>query len=274
MIADHLSRNGIAVLRYDDRGVGGSGGNVVSATSADFAGDALAAYRYLQSRKDINKQKIGLIGHSEGGLVAPIAAMKDPGIAFIISMAGPGIKGYDILVDQTIDIEMREGISRSMAEGHAKDITDVLDIVAQEPDSAIAAQKIIKHISESKADMALLMDDFESYKLMNNTFFNNPWMRFFAFFDPAQAWSSVKCPVLAINGSLDLQVNAEKNLNAIARSLESGGNKDYSTMIFQGLNHLFQPTETGRISEYQTIETTIDPDVLQKMSTWINERMN
>jgi len=269
VIADYLSRQGYVVLRYDDRGVFQSGGNFQTATSLDFADDALAAIEFLESKNFVDKTKTGIIGHSEGGLVAPIAAAQSDKVDFIISLAGTGVSGREILHLQTIDIQSMEGMSKESAEADARKNDDIFNILDHYPDSTAAAKAILHYIDSTKKDLSGTIPDYENYKAYHNTFFNTQWMRTFGSYDSAQAWSKVKCPVLALNGDKDLQVNAYINLNAIAAALEKGGNYNYKTVTFQGLNHLFQPTLYGRVSEYGEIETTIDVQILEEMSSWM-----
>ncbi len=269
VLADHLSRNGFAVLRYDDRGVGESKGNFYTANSRDFAGDALAALTFLETKNFIDKTKTGFAGHSEGGYIAPMAAVMSSSVDFIISLAGSGVSGKDILHKQTIDVEKMEGLSPEQAEKDAKKNDDIFEILRNNPDSAAAASAIYAYLENSQAASLATIPNFEEYKKYHNSFFNSRWLRFFAEHNPADDWAKVKCPVLALNGDKDLQVDSDVNLNAIANALDAGGNTNFKTIKYVGLNHLFQPTETGRVSEYENIKTTIDPEVLADITNWL-----
>lgn len=276
VIADYLTRQGFAVLRYDDRGIGKSKGNFAIADSRDFAWDALAALNFLETKKFIDKTKTGFAGHSEGGYIAPMAAVMSSTVDFVISLAGSGVSGQEVLHQQTIDVEIKEGLSPQQAEKDAQKNDALFAILRQYPDSAEAASAIFKYLENSQEVSAETTPNFESYKNYHNSFFNSRWLRFFAQHNPSDDWKKVNCPVLAVNGDKDLQVNADINLKAIADALEEGGNTNYKTIKYVGLNHLFQPTEHGRVSEYENIDITIDPEVLTDMGNWLKEicRMN
>jgi pimeloyl-ACP methyl ester carboxylesterase len=272
VIADYLTRNGIAVLRYDDRGKGKSKGNAANATSLSFA-DA-AAVAYLLGRPEINPKKIGLAGHSEGGLIAPIVASKNKNIAFIVSLAGPGVRGYDIIVRQTRDIMTASGAPEKEIEETVATNRKMLEMLMAEPDQHKLAKDAMEWYGkeldkkgltpeERKDQMASFIQGFVSA--------NNPWMRYFLATDPAPFWSQVKCPVLALNGEKDMQVNYEQNLPAIKAALNSGGNKKVKTMALPDLNHLFQHCTTGALAEYITIEETFSPEALGTITKWIKK---
>ncbi len=272
VIADHLTRNGIAVLRYDDRGVGKSQGNYASATTADLATDAEAAFIYLKGRTDIDPGKIGLAGHSEGGLIAPVVASSVPDVAFIVSLAGPGVKGEQLLHRQNRDISIISGADMKQAEEGISVNKKLFGVLKKETDNAIAAEKVkavyIKELQKSGVTGDKID---EAVKKLNSSLgpesYN--WFRYFIMTDPAQFWKRVKCPVLALNGEKDLQVAADENLAAIEKALRSGGNNSYTIMSIPGLNHLFQHCTTGLPAEYGEIEETFSPEVLKIISDWI-----
>ncbi len=272
VIADYLTRNGIAVLRYDDRGVGGSKGTPLNATSADFATDAEAAFLFLTSRKEIDPKSIGLAGHSEGGLIAPIVASRNSNIAFIVSLAGTGVIGERILHTQNMDISIASGVDiKEIKEGISAN-KKIFAVLKKETDNKIAQEKIAvvykkiltkKKISEEDIDKALKQLNAS----LNPVSYN--WMRYFIITDPSAFWKKVKCPVLALNGEKDLQVSAAVNLPAIDKAVRSGGNQSVKTISFSGLNHLFQHCKTGLPAEYGEIEETFSPEVLKIMADWI-----
>jgi pimeloyl-ACP methyl ester carboxylesterase len=273
VIADYLTRNGIAVLRYDDRGVGKSQGNYATATSADLATDAEAAFNFLRKEPGIDHDLIGLAGHSEGGLIAPIVASSDKGIAFIISLAGPGVNGEKLIDKQNMDISLASGADKKKIEEGISINNKLFAILKNEPDNAKAHEEInetYKKILE-KENMSSEEVDQKLKQLNKNL---NPlsytWLRYFLFTDPAKFWKKVKCPVLALNGEKDLQVSADVNLNGIEKALRSGGNKSVTIVKLPGLNHLFQHCKTGLPSEYGEIEETISPEVLKIMADWIH----
>jgi alpha/beta superfamily hydrolase len=273
VIADFLSRNGIAVLRYDDRGVGQSQGSPLNTTSGDFATDTEAAFIYLRTRKEIEPESIGLAGHSEGGLIAPIVAASDNRIAFIIALAGPGVTGDQILHKQNYDISIISGGEEKQIKESISINRKLFAILKKEPDNTKAETRISeiykKALTKEKKspeeiDQALIQLNASLSPVSYN------WFRYFISTNPADYWKKVKCPVLALNGDKDLQVAADVNLPAIEKALKSGGNKAVTTMKLPELNHLFQHCKTGLPAEYGEIEETFSPEVLKIMSDWIN----
>lgn len=279
VLSDYLTRRGIAVLRVDDRGVGGSTGNFSEATSEDFAGDVLAGIDYLKSHKEIDPTRIGLIGHSEGGLIAPIVAVESPDVAFIVLMAGPGITGEEILYLQSNLIFRAEGIDNETIARNNALMKSIYSVIKEEQNDTIAAEKLQKLLMDEVANMSEEEKKSSGYsedalEAQVNAQVQNlisPWMRFFLTYDPAPTLMEVKCPVLAINGEKDLQVPPKENLQAIEEALKSGGNKDYTVKELPGLNHLFQTAETGSPSEYAKINETISPVALELIGDWISE---
>jgi len=277
VLADYLTRHGIATLRADDRGVGGTTGNIEEATSDDFAYDALAGLEYLKSRREIDPQRIGLIGHSEGGIIAPIAAAKSSDVAFIGMMAGTGLTGEQILYLQGALIAKANGASEEQIEKNLAVQKRIYRIAGEEKDNAVAEEKVRQLVPEM---LAMLSDeekkamggDIDKLISAQTKRIFSPWFRYFLTYDPKTSLRKVKCPVLAINGELDLQVPFKENLEAIEGALKQGGNKDYTIKAFPKLNHLFQPASTGSPNEYGNIEETISPEVLKFIGDWVLER--
>lgn len=280
VLADHLTRSGIAVLRYDDRGVGGSTGDFPSATSRDFASDALSAIAWLRTRPEVRPDGIGLVGHSEGGLVAPMAAIESTDIAFLVLLAAPGLDGRDIVLLQSTLIGRAEGVETTRLEANAKRQAAYFDIVENEPDTARASASLKALMT---ADLAAMSEAerTESGLTGGNTDalidrqvaqVNSPWFRYFLSYDPLPALRKVTVPVLALNGTLDLQVPWQENLDAIVGALREAGNADVTALPLEGLNHLFQTATTGSPTEYGQIEETIAPQALDTISGWILER--
>lgn len=263
ILADHLTRRGIAVLRTDDRGVGESSGQFATATMEDFAADAAAAVAYLRARSDINGARIGLIGHSEGGVVAPMLAARDRRIAYIVLLAGTGVPGADVLVAQNRLVARAMGVPNGVAEQNIAVLTDSLEIVREGGDVEAMRARLREQLS---AVMPPSQGEPQVAAL------TTPWFRHFVAYDPATALRQVTCPVLALNGARDLQVPPAQNLTAIRRALEAGGNTRVTAQELPGLNHLFQNAPTGSPTEYATIEETMAPAVLQMVSDWILER--
>ncbi len=277
VLADYLTRRGIATLRGDDRGVGGSTGDPSRATSEDFAEDVLAGIEYLKSRKEIDSKKIGLIGHSEGGIIAPIVATRSHDVAFIVLMAGTGLTGEEILLMQGALLRKAMGASEDVIKRERETQKKIFHVIKEEMDTVVAKQRLREIISasierlpeqEKKAmgDPSLMIEA----QVRNSL---SPWFRFFLTYDPKPALRKLSCPVLAINGEKDLQVPAKENLAAIEQALKEGGNKDNTIKELPGLNHLFQTAETGSITEYAKIEETISPSLLQMIGEWIEKHI-
>jgi pimeloyl-ACP methyl ester carboxylesterase len=260
VLADYLTRKGIAVLRADDRGVGRSGGNFATATTADFATDAEAGVAYLKRRSEVDPHEIGLIGHSEGGIIAPMVAARNPDVAFIVMMAGSGVPGGEILVAQALRVAEASGKSHAEAEKAAAEERVVVALVTQEKDDAALEKKLREKLA-GKAPPAILGAQI---KLISS-----PWFRYFIAYDPATALRKVTCPALAIGGEKDVQVPPMQNLPAIRKALETAGNKNFEVAELPGLNHLFQTAKTGAPSEYAEIEETISPLALEKIASWV-----
>ncbi|MBL8760023.1 MAG: alpha/beta fold hydrolase, partial [Phycisphaerae bacterium] len=280
VIADHLVRHGIAVLRYDDRGVGKSTGNFAEATSDDFATDAVAGVEYLLTRPEINHAKVGVVGHSEGGLIAPIVASSCKDVAFIVLLAGTGVPGADVIVLQGKLINIAMGKPEADAEAEAQKSRKIMAMIGDGAnDDAIKAEMRTLTIEALKADpsSASLPEDEISKKAdqhVEQQFaqIGSKWFRRFLVLDPREFLKKVTCPVLAINGSKDLQVPPGQNLGEIEKAVRAGGNNDVSIKELPSLNHLFQHSQTGAPSEYSTIEETFAPEALEVVSSWIREK--
>jgi len=262
VLADHLARRGIAALRYDDRGIGKSTGDFGAATSEDFAGDALAAWRFLGARRDIDPRRIGLLGHSEGGLIAPMLAARTPGIAFVVMLAGPGVTGEQIMLKQAALIMKANGATDAAIAANTDLQKQIFAVLREET----ATTRIVERLGA----IPVPGPKEASERLVKQS--SSPWMRFFALYDPAPALAKVTCPVLAVAGELDLQVPVDQNLPIIEEALKKGGNKDYSVVRLMGLNHLLQTCKTGAPGEYAQIEETMSPIALDTIAAWIRKR--
>ncbi len=272
VLADYLTRKGIAVLRYDKRGVGASTGDFNVAGLQNFASDAKAALHYLQTLQEINTNQIGLIGHSEGGLLAAMLAASSKEIDFIIALAAPGIDGDTNFILQRKLISKSKGISEK--EWLAK--LDFLEQVVGEVKSAERPKElerslkeiVVSYLERTKREIPYGMST-EDYTAMLVDRYTHPYVQDLIKIVPRQSFRQVTCPVLALNGSNDLQVSAAQNLPAIEAALKSGGNTQVSIKEFDGLNHLFQESATGAPSEYGEIEQTMAPIVLETITDWI-----
>jgi len=275
VLSDYLTRQGIAVLRVDDRGIGGSTGNFSQATTEDFAGDVLAGVEFLKNRKEIDSSQIGLIGHSEGGTIAPMVAVKSPDVAFIVLMAAPGMTGEELLYMQSDRIARAEGASNETIARNEALMRRMYSVVKEEKNNTAAEEKLreilrteLANTSEQKIESSGYSEAVIDAQVRE---LSSPWMRFFLTYDPMPALMKVKCPVLAITGEKDLQVPPDENLRAINEALKAGGNKDYKVKELPGLNHLFQTAKTGSPSEYAKIEETISPAALEIIGNWTSE---
>lgn len=281
VIADYLTKKGIAVLRYDDRGVAKSQGTQVGANSFDFASDVEAAITYLKTRNDINRNEIGLIGHSEGGLIAPIVIANNKNdVAFFVSLAGTGLKGDRVVLPQMRKGAMLRGELEADINADMEIMKALFDKIIEAdgvniPQEALAQQLEIRLREKCKNATPVIQAKYQepTIKALAKEFSNN-WFRTFLTYDPAVNLSKVTCPVLAINGSLDYQVIAASNLDGMKSAFAKAENKDVTIKELPGLNHLFQNAVTGSAVEYGQIEETFDPATLELIASWINERFN
>jgi hypothetical protein len=276
VLADYLTRRGIAVLRVDDRGVGESTGDFSQATSEDFASDVLSGIEYFKARKEINPKQIGLIGHSEGGLIAPMVAVESQDVAFIILMAGTGLTGEEILYLQGALISRAMGVSEEDIGKNHQFNEKIFSLIIEEKDEKNIEEKLRQMFMTDWAELSeeekKAIGDPEVFLNVQLQSLLSPWFKFFLTYDPKPTLNKVKCPVLAINGEKDLQVPPKENLFAIEQALAAGGNKNFTVKELPGLNHLFQTAQTGLPVEYAKIEETISPVALKIISDWILEQ--
>lgn len=272
VLADYLTKNGIAVLRFDDRGTAQSKGNFSLATTENFATDVEAAINYLKTRKEVNKSKIGLIGHSEGGIIAPMIASKSKDVNFIVMLAGSGIRGAELLLLQQQLVKKASGISEEdLADSQAfyKGLFEIITDVKNETEMQTAFDNYLKLATQKMPEAEKGgMTNADFIKLMDRQMLS-PWMKYFLRYDPAPALEKVTIPVLALIGEKDLQVPPKENLEAIKTALEKGNNKKSTVKELPNLNHLFQESTTGSPSEYAEIEQTFSPEALKEISNWI-----
>ena len=276
VISDYLTKNGIAVLRYDDRGVGQSKGDFKTATTTDFATDVESAITYLKTRKEINKKQIGLVGHSEGGLIAPMVASKSKDVSFIVLLAGTGIQGDKLLLLQQELIAKANGASESDIKKSIQANANLFKMVLQSNDNqklkadlTNKINEIVKNDNSSEIPKGMTKDQYIALQVDQIT---SPWMEYFMKYNPVPALEKVKCAVLAVNGEKDLQVPPKENLTAIKNALTKGGNKNVTTIEFPNLNHLFQECKTGSPNEYASIEQTFSPRALAEITQWIKSQ--
>jgi pimeloyl-ACP methyl ester carboxylesterase len=276
VLADYLTKREIAVLRVDDRGVGETTGNYFESTNSDFSSDVIAGINYLKTRKEINRKSIGLIGHSEGGVIAPLVASTSTDVSFIVLMAGPGLPLEQILYKQGELIGRSENLSEDLIIKQRVLQEKIFSIIKKEKDLKIAKKKLEKIFSETLKDMK-----HENLPLLSQgsieaqiKYMLSPWFRDFLTYDPKISLTKVHCPVLALNGEKDLQVPAKDNLTMIKQILKSSGNINYKVEELKNLNHLFQTAKTGALNEYSEIEETISPLALKVIGDWIIAQCN
>ncbi|PSL49589.1 hypothetical protein CLV51_101923 [Chitinophaga niastensis] len=280
LIADYLTRHGIAVLRVDDRGVGQTTGHYQGSTIADFTKDAAAAVAYLKTRKDIiNPKKIGLIGHSEGGAIAPTLVAGDKDIAFMVLLAGPGVNGKNVMLAQNKAIA--SAIDSNSVNAYLELYGKITDLVLATDTTGLytrtikmGEQWLKQQTPQTLSTLGITAENISRQTLVLAYAMSNPEIKSVLAYDPLPVLSNVKCPVLALNGSKDVQIVASLNLPGIKKILTESGNKDVTTIELPGLNHLFQTAGTGMPSEYKTITETFSPKALEQISSWILQHTN
>jgi hypothetical protein len=281
LLADQLTRQGIAVLRCDDRGVGGSTGSTPQSTSEDFATDVLADLAFLQSRSDIDGKHIGLIGHSEGGLIAPIAAARSPQVAFIVLLSGPGLSGEQVMLAQGQSLLKIRGLGPDALAKQAETQHRLFDAAKRgaawdevekefraDADAQVAKLPEAQRAAAQQAATQQIAQIAMQYKGLLT-----PWFRFFLSFDPASVLEKVRCPVLAFFGGLDFQVPVDVNRPALERALAKGGNHDVTIKVMPKANHLYQEAKTGDISEYTSLAKEFVPDLVPTLTAWIQQHV-
>ncbi len=265
VLADYLTRKGIAVLRYDKRGIGKSTGSVDSATTLDLASDAQAAVAYLKTRKDVDAAKIGLIGHSEGAMIAPYLATRSTDIAWLVLLAPPATKGEDTLLNQSEMIGRAGGLSEPQLVASLTFDREAYELVRKEKEPAVLTQKLNALVKETGLDAATPPAALETQLRT----LSSPWFRFFLDYDPLPVLQALKTPVLALYGEKDLQVPPKANLPLVKKAFADSGNTDAASTQLPDLNHQFQHCFSGSPAEYAAIEETFSPQALQLISDWI-----
>lgn len=273
VLADYLTRRGWVVLRYDDRGVAQSTGTFTLATTEDFARDALAAVNYLSSTQNFVSDPIGILGHSEGAIVAIMVASQNPRVSFIVLISGPAVPGYDIILKQTELISRHQGMKEPQLEKVMNAQRQLLDLVRDETDSSSLRDKVRMTLRESIKNLPEESEDKELNEKILETQVEqilSPWFRFFIRNNPATVLEKVRQPVLALYGEKDLQVPPEQNIPPLAATLEKAKHPDFQIVKLPGLNHLMQSAETGGLEEYARIEETFSPRALKVIGDWLD----
>ena len=269
VLSDYLTRKGFAVLRYDKRGVGESTGSAEMATTLDLASDAKCAVAYLKSRKDIDPAKIGLIGHSEGAMIAPTLAAASQDLSWIVLLAPPATKGEDTLLNQSDLIARAGGLGDAQILASLNFDKQAYDLVLSEADSMVVTQKMKALVKDSGINASMPPEAVDQQIHM----MTSPWFRFFLAYDPLPDLKRTKCPVLALYGEKDLQVPPKINSPMVQKAFLDGGNTQAEVKLLRELNHLFQPAYTGSPTEYAAIDQTFSPDALKIVSDWLIERV-
>lgn len=275
VIADYLAKKGIASLRYDDRGIGKSTGTYEFATTMDLATDAAAAFEFLKKQQAVDAGKVGIIGHGEGGVIAPIVAEKIKGVAFMVLLGAPGVRGDQMLLMQNEAIGRATGLSDEMLGLTRRFMSSVYKLLTQNPPDLKKAEKMSQEFEEKTKSLS----PEESAKLMELggqlewqlalVKAQSPWLSWILAYDPGLVLEKIKTPVLVLNGEKDLQVLADINLPTIKRHLLAGGNRQIEVEKMRGLNHFFQKTETGLPGEYALIEQTFSTSALKQIAGWL-----
>lgn len=277
VLADYLTRRGIAVLRVDDRGVGQSTGDFANATLEDSAEDALAGLAYLKSRKEIDGRRIGLIGHSEGASAAIVVASRSDDIAFLVTMAGPGVPGAELARTQAIAMLRAAGATEEQIEKSRRLQQDLIDVLKRTTGAEATERELRRvlagHIATLEVRERQAVGDLTTFSDAQIRQWLSPGFRYYLAFDPKPMLTKVHCPVLALNGEKDIVVASAENLKAIESALKAGSNSDATTKALPGLNHLFQSCKTGTFDECSQIAETISPVALDQVGRWLLKRM-
>lgn len=275
-LAEKLTRSGFAVVRFDERGVGKSSGNYASATTKDLTSDVVHIVNHLAQEKKLHPKKIGLLGHSEGSIIAAAVAAQIKDVSFVISMGGPGMPFDTLMLLQYRMISeaagaQRDDIARSIALNKAifKAARSKMDSTALAKEVKIlVSQKLIKDSLPISADSLNTM--IRSATALYNQQINNPWMKYALNINPLNYWKKVSCPVYILNGYLDLQVPSSPNVLLIQDELARSGNYNVQIKGYPGLNHLFQKAKVGTIDEYGSGKVIINYNVQNDIIDWLN----
>jgi len=276
VIADYLTRNGIAVLRFDDRGVGGSVvedmDTLEDVTSEDFATDVTVMVGAARWQPKIDPLRVGVIGHSEGGLIGPLVAVDDDKLAFVVMLAGPGVPGYELMPVQSTMLLQADDVDQELIDGIVNASMNIYEMYQGEVDEIELRSQMMELVDLQLITQGINVTDEEFNEILDDSLeqFGTPWFQWFLYYDPAPTLAAVECPVLAMNGTLDTQVSSTQNLPVIEETITNAGG-DVTIIELEGLNHLFQKATTGAVAEYGQIETTFEPIALEALGQWLTE---
>lgn len=276
VIADYLTREGIAVLRFDDRGVGGSVvedmDTLKNVTSVDFATDVAVMVEAARWQPNIDPFRVGVIGHSEGGIIGPLVALDDEKLAFVVMLAGPGVPGYELMPVQAAMLLEASGADQDIIDSVVNASMNIYELYEAEANAVEIRASMLELVDMQLQSQELIVtpDEFNEITDGGLEQMDSPWFQWFLFYDPAPVLAQLTCPVLAMNGTLDTQVSSGQNLPVIEEVITSAGGQ-VTVVAFDGLNHLFQRATTGGIAEYGQIETTFEPEALEAMGEWLAE---
>lgn len=283
VIADYLTKNGFAVLRVDDRGVGQTAGDVASSTTLDFAGDVSTGLDYLISRKEIDKKRLGLIGHSEGGMIAPMLAAKRKDISAIVLLAAPGKNTTEIMIEQNEAFYTSSGLSEEYVGSYMGLYGAIIRLMKNNPDKETAKTRVTAEVENwlkkypvniVVATTGIINDNKKALFIEGLVeALGSPWFQYFLNYEPQQFLEKLTCKVLALNGNRDIQIFAKSNLAGIEAALKKSKSKGYQIKEYDGLNHLFQKCNACTVREYGSLQETISIDVLKDITAWLNAEM-
>ena len=263
ILADALTREGLAVLRYDKRGVGGSSGDYDAATTADFTSDVEAAVAWLKTQSQIDASRIGVLGHSEGGIIAPAVAAADKGVAFVIMIAGPGIRGDKLFVLQSAMTAKAYGAPDDYIAKRKLFDQELYNAIVSAPSESAALDRAKALVARGVTEKIVDANEADTLAKDDTT----AWERYFLAYDPAPTLARLTVPVLVLNGSLDVQVPAKEDLAAAREALKK--NPDATVVELPGMNHLLQDAKTGAPNEYNDIEETMSPAAIKIITDWL-----
>ncbi|PYU07197.1 MAG: alpha/beta hydrolase [Acidobacteria bacterium] len=267
VLADFLTKRGIAVLRYDKRGIAKSTGNYADATMENFTQDAQAAFGYLKSRKEVDVKRLGIIGHSEGGILGALVATRSNDLNWMVLLATPATTGERTLLRQSELIARAGGLAEEQITRSLEFDRKAYRAVREEKDAAALERRLRTLVEQSGLGAAMPPAALQAQIRM----MSSPWFREFLDYDPAPALEKLKCPVLALSGDRDLQVDSTENVPLLRKAYESSGNKDFMLVEIEGVNHLFQKAQSGSPALYGAIEETIAPEILTAVGNWVSK---